>query len=917
MSSLWRAPLFTAVIVCLAQLLFASPSIDDLATDIDIPFKKYVLKNGLTLVVHEDHKAPIVAVNVWYHVGSKNERPGKTGFAHLFEHLMFNGSENFDGEYFEPLERVGATDMNGTTNEDRTNYFQNVPSHAVDVALWMESDRMGHMLGAVTQEKLDEQRGVVQNEKRQYENQPYGRTYGLITENTYPKGHPYSWQVIGSMEDLNAASLEDVHEWFETYYGAANAVLSVAGDVDAEEVLKKVEHYFGDIPSGPPIEKQQVWIAKRSGVHRQVLQDRVPQSRIYKVWNVPQWGALEADQLDLVASVLGSGKTSRLYRRLVYDDQIATNVRVENYSSEISGQFLIDVTARPGGDLAEVERAIDEELQEFLAEGPREDELRIAQTEYLSDFVRGVERIGGFGGKSDLLAMNEVYGGRPDYYKVALERIRNATPQALQEVAGKWLSDGQYILEVHPFPEYATMESRADRSKLPEPGTPPTPSFPEFQRTQLPNGLNLITVRRTEVPLVHFEMVINAGYAADKGLEPGAASLAMSMLDEGTERRSGPEISEELALLGANLSSGSNLDSSAVTLSALKTNLEASLDIFADVILNPSFPANEFERLKREQESQIQREKQTPVQMALRLLPRFLYGEEHPYGNPLTGSGTQESLSRITVDTLKTFHETWFKPNNSTLLVVGDTTLDEIRPQIEELFGSWQEGEVPDKALSSVPEAGGSKVYLVDRPGSIQSIILAGILAPPKDNPQEVAIGAINDILGGTFSSRINMNLREDKHWSYGARTILPDARGPRPLVVYAPVQTDRTSESIIELEKELREITSSRPPTDEELDKTKRRQILSLPGRWETNSQVLNALGEIVQYGLPDDYYDRYPEMVRGLDLESVTAAGNLVVDPDQFVWVVVGDLDTIEQKVRDLDLGPVEIISLAESSE
>ncbi|HLV01811.1 MAG TPA: pitrilysin family protein, partial [Acidobacteriota bacterium] len=734
---LHRASLSAVVVLCLVQLLSAGPSIDDLVNDIDIPFKKYVLKNGLTLIVHEDHKAPIVAVNVWYHVGSKNEKPGKTGFAHLFEHLMFNGSENHDGEYFEPLERVGATDMNGTTNTDRTNYFQNVPKHALDVALWMESDRMGHMLGAVTQEKLDEQRGVVQNEKRQYENQPYGRVYGLITENTYPKGHPYSWQVIGSMEDLNAASLEDVHEWFKTYYGASNAVLTIAGDVDAEEVLKKVEHYFGDIPPGPPIEKQQVWIAKRQGTHRQILQERVPQPRIYKVWNVPEWGSLEADQLDLVASILGSGKTSRLYKRLIYQDQIATSVQAENYAAEIGGQFLIDVMARPGQDLAEVERAIDEELQKFLDEGPSENEVRIAQTEFLSNFVRGAERIGGFGGKSDLLAMNEVYGGRPDYYKVSLQRIRDATPEALKEVAREWLSDGQYVLEVHPFPEYVTLESPADRSKLPEPGEPPTPSFPKFQKAQLPNGLTLITVTRRDVPLVHFELLVNAGFAADRYLEPGTASLAMAMLDEGTTRRTGPEISEELALLGSNLVTTSNLDSSLVLMSTLKTNLAASLDIFADVILNPAFPENEFARLKKEQESQIQREKQTPAQMALRILPRFLYGEQHPYGNPLTGSGTEESLARITLNTLKEFHRTWFKPNNSTLIVVGDTTLEEIKEPVEQLFGQWERGEVPKKDLSALPESGEAKVYLVDRPGSIQSLILGGLLAPPKDNPQE------------------------------------------------------------------------------------------------------------------------------------------------------------------------------------
>jgi len=317
--------IFKSLLLFIILITSVTKSVAQNVDDINIPYKKFILKNGLTLIVHEDHKAPIVAVNVWYHVGSKNEKQGKTGFAHLFEHLMFNGSENFDDDYFQALERVGATDLNGTTNNDRTNYFQNVPTSALDLALWMESDRMGHLLGAVTQEKLDEQRGVVQNEKRQGENQPYGLAWELLAINTYPKGHPYSWTVIGSMEDLNAASLDDVHEWFKEYYGAANAILVVAGDVNTAEVKEKVEKYFGNIAAGPPVKKHEVWLSPMEENKRQAAQDRVPQSRIYKVWNIPEWGSEELTHLDLVSDILSSGKTSRLYKRLVYDEQIATD----------------------------------------------------------------------------------------------------------------------------------------------------------------------------------------------------------------------------------------------------------------------------------------------------------------------------------------------------------------------------------------------------------------------------------------------------------------------------------------------------------------------------------------------------------------------------------------------------------------
>ncbi|HUT25265.1 MAG TPA: pitrilysin family protein, partial [Sumerlaeia bacterium] len=414
--------------------------------EIDIPFEKFTLGNGLTVIVHEDHKAPIVAVNVWYHVGSKNEKPGKTGFAHLFEHLMFNGSENNNQDYFQALERVGSTSTNGTTGEDRTNYFETVPTSAFDLALWMESDRMGHLLGAVTQEKLDEQRGVVQNEKRQGENRPYGKVRTHLAENTYPQGHPYSWTVIGSMEDLEAASLEDAHEWFKAYYGTANAVLAIAGDVDAAEVKQKVEKYFGDIPSGPPLARQDVWVAKRAGAHRQKMHDRVPQARIYMVWNVPQWKSDDIDYLDLAGMVLGAGKNSRLYKRLVYEDQIATSVYASARGDEIAGQFYVVATACEGVDLAKVEKAINEELGRFIRKGPSKRELRRVRTEIEADFTRRVERVGGFGGKANLLAENEVFGGDPAYYKVSFGRIRKARTRDLQQAAEAWLSDGVYIL---------------------------------------------------------------------------------------------------------------------------------------------------------------------------------------------------------------------------------------------------------------------------------------------------------------------------------------------------------------------------------------------------------------------------------------------------------------------------------------
>ncbi len=896
--------------VLMAAQLAAAVPLAQAQEEIEISYEKFVLDNGLTLIVHEDHKAPIVAVNVWYHVGSKNEKLGRTGFAHLFEHLMFNGSENYNDDYFKVLEPLGATDLNGTTNEDRTNYFQNVPTSALDVVLWMESDRMGHLLGAIGQEKLDEQRGVVQNEKRQGENQPYGRAWITMAENTYPSGHPYSWSVIGSMEDLDAASLDDVHEWFKTYYGAANAVIVIAGDIDAQTAKQKVEKHFGDIPSGPPVTKHQTWIAKRSGEHRQSMQDRVPQARVYKVWNVPEWSSADATYLDLVTDVLASGKTSRFYKRLVYDDQIATDVVAFIDGREIGSQIMIWGTARPGVDLPDVERALDEELQRFLKQGPTPEELQRVKTQNRASFVRGVERIGGFGGKSDVLAQNEVYGGSPDFYMKTRERVANATAADLQSAAQRWLSDGVYVLEVHPFPEYQTLASGVDRSMLPEPGAPPVARFPELQRTTLSNGLEIILAQRDAVPLVNIQLLVDAGYAADQGGIPGTASLAMSMLDEGTKRRTALQVSEELALLGANLGTGSNLDQCVVTLSALKGRLDASLDIFADVILNPAFPEADFQRLKKQRLAQIRQEKAQPIGMALRVMPGILYGKDHAYGVPLTGSGTEASIERLARENLQEFHRTWFKPDNAKLIVVGATTLAEIKPKLERLFRDWKPGTVPAKNLAQVGQKSGSEIYIVDKPGAIQSVILAGHVAPPKANPDEVAIETMNTILGGDFTARVNMNLREDKHWSYGAGSIFWDARGQRPFIVYAPVQTDKTKESMVEIANELRGIVGERPATADELDRAVKSRTLTLPGSWETNGAVMNSIGDIVRFGYPDDYFNTYTEKIRSLGLGQVQAAANKTLYPDRIIWVVIGDKQKIEAGIRELNFGPVQEI-------
>jgi len=879
--------------------------------DIDIPYEKFVLDNGLTVIVHEDHKAPIVAVNMWYHVGSKNEKPGKTGFAHLFEHLMFGGSQNAPGRYIEAMEKVGATDLNGTTNPDRTNYFENVPTSAVDFALFMESDRMGHLLDALDQKTLDLQRGVVQNEKRQGENQPYGVTRQLITENTYPAKHPYSWTTIGDMADLDAASMKDVTDWFKTYYGPSNVVVAIAGDVDAKTARAKVEKYFGDIPAGPPVAHQQVWIAKMSGTHRQFVQDRVPQARIYKVWNVPEYGSADADYLDLVSDCLSSGKSSRFYKRLVYEDQIATDAAAFVDLREIGSQFRVQATAPPGQNLSQVEKELDEELARFLKDGPTPEELERVKVQYQANFIRGIERIGGFGGKSDRLAQSMVFRGSPDAYKISLKRVREATPEELKAAANRWLSDGVYILEVNPFPDYKTDSTGVDRSKPPALGTPPELKLPNLQRATLSNGLKVVLAERHEVPLVNLTLAVDAGFASDASSSPGTANLAMDAMVDGTRTRNALQISDELDNLGAQLRTNSNLDMSFVSLSALSAKLDPSLDLFADLILHPSFPEDEVARERKLTLAAIEREENTPATMAQRVLPALLYGPTHPYGNPLTGSGTTESVSKLSRADLVKFHETWFRPNNSTLIIVGDTTLKEITPALEKRFAEWRSGDVTRKNVTKVPLVQKSQVYLIDKPGAIQSVIVAAVVAPPRSTPDDIAIEAMNTALGGTFGARINMNLREDKHWTYGARTILRDARGQRPYFAFAPVQTDKTKESMVELKKELRGIISDRPIEQGELAKVQANETLKLPGSRETLDALSHSVVDIVQFGLPDDYYETYGAKVNALKTTDVNAAAKEVVHPDNLIWIVVGDRDKIEAGVKELGFGDFHVMT------
>jgi len=889
-------------------LLFAG------GTEIDIPVEKFILDNGLTVLVHEDHKAPIVAVGVWYHVGSKDEPAGKTGFAHLFEHIMFEGSEHYNDRFTKPLEQAGATSLNGTTWLDRTNYFENVPTPALDLALWLESDRMGHLLGVVSQEKLDQERGVVQNEKRQRDNQPYGKVYYRILEGLFPPGHPYRHATIGSMADLDSASLDDVHQWFKDYYGAANTVLVLAGDIEPEHARDLAQKYFGDIPAGPPLTRLKSWVPDRRDNTHEVMYDRVPHIRSYLVWAVPGWTDKDRLLLQLVASVLGDGKTSRLYQALLYELQLAVDVSVELQPFELASLFSIDTTLTPGSSIEQVNDIIAQELRTFLADGPREDELARARTKINASVIRGLERVGGFRGKASTLAQGELYDGRPDFFKTALSWINHATPGEVRAAARRWLSGGRYHLDVLPYGGHQPTQTTVDRATgLPKVADLPDIRFPQIQRSTLSNGMNVVLAERSTIPVVSLSFQFDAGFAADFGLKQGTASFTLAMMDESTRTRSAMEITEEAETLGAEITTASDLDTSRVSLSALTENLAPSIALYADVTRNPAFTADEMERLRIRWLARIEQEKNRPVSVALRTLPPLIYGDGHAYGIPFTGSGTVKSINELGRDDLVEFYSDWIRPDNATLFVVGDTTLNQVMPMLEDSFGDWKapRSPVPQKNIGevSMPERG--RVIIIDQPDSPQSLILAAHLAPPTGVENNIDILMMNDIIGGEFSARVNQNLRVDKHWSYGAFTLLRDARGQRPWIVYAPVQSDKTAESVSELMNEFNRFLDADPASAEELTRVFRSSAFSLPGQYETSAAVLGALQANDRFSRPDDYVETLKARYQAVSLENIQGAAEQVLHPDRITWVIVGDRSQIEDGLRELGIAELEFMN------
>jgi zinc protease len=894
-----------AVLILLVGGLAAAPTRadSDIANQVNIPYELFRLDNGLTVLVHTDHSVPTVFVGMWYGVGSADEPEGKTGFAHLFEHLMFQGTANRDGEFFTPFTKAGATGMNGTTSEDRTNYFATVPTGALDMALWMESDRMTHLLGAVTQEALDEQRGVVQNEKRQRANRPYAGMSDRIRAGIYPVDHPYRHSVIGSMEDLDAASLEDVHEWFETYYGASNVVLVLAGDVSLETAKEKVSHYFSEAPAGVELVKPQQWIPTIGNTRIEKMYDKVGQTRISRTWVLPGMNHRDTALMYLVNETLVGNKNSPLYSRLVDDLQIATSVSGYANGRLLSGEYNLTIDVKPGVDPARVLEVVDQVLDQYLQDGPSAEiteNAKLGINMYMLGSLESKSTIGRF------LAEGQLYAGNPLAVKQEIAWLNEATTAELQAVANRWLTRNYYQLTVEPFPDLVSAEATVDRSSIPPVTEVSGIQFPEIETALLDNGMRLVVARRGTIPLVDVSIQLDTGNMANPPQAPGTASAAFGLLTEGTKRFDANELAAELDSIAMTPRISAGLERSSFGYRILRSNLDESFELAAEMLRNPTFPEEELEKIKQQLYAVLATIEKNPSRFASSLFSRAVYGAD----NPLGMVWTPELVRDFSVATIREFHAREFAPDNMTVFMIGDISLEEARASVENAFGSWK--AAADSGLQPVGDAAepAARVILVDQPGAEQSTIIAGHAIAPYDADTSPELTLVNGVFGGSFESRINMNLREDKSWSYGARSrIARNASGDQTFAVSTSVQADKTVESMGEIRRELEEFVSSRPATAEEVQRIKLNRTRSLPGTFSSNRGFLGSIITSDSYGLPFDHAEGFAERLNAIDLDQVNARARSLILPGALTWIIVGDLEAIEEPVRSLGYGDVEV--------
>ncbi|MQF68830.1 insulinase family protein [SAR202 cluster bacterium AD-804-J14_MRT_500m] len=870
---------------------------------LSIDFKKYTLSNGLDVILHQDHTLPIAAVNLWYHVGSKNEEAGRTGFAHLFEHIMFEGSQNHDTDFFEPLEKVGAN-INGSTTNDRTNYWTNVPANYLEMVLWLESDRMGFLLEALDQKRLDIQRDVVKNERRQsYENRPYGKSHLALESAVFPEPHLYSWPVIGSQEDLSAAELDDVKHFFRKYYSPNNASLTIAGDINIDETELLIERYFGSITPGPTLDRVDHMDSPLLGEVHLDMHDKVQLPRLSLVWPTGPMFGPDEPSLDLLASILGDGKSSRLHQKLVYEKQIARDVVVANHTREIAGEFIIQITGNPGQDLDEIQKIVDHELDEFKSRVPTERELGRSLNHFESANVRGLQRIGGFGGRADQLNLFNTFTGNPHGINSDIERYRSVSLGDITRAANGLGNNRVRMTVVPEKPVSAGPSGEVDRTLTPS--ARPTPSFSPSVPTRetLSNGLNLLHIKDSNLPLVSLRMVASSGTTSDPLESPGLSHFMATMLCEGTANLTGQQISEEMEFMGSHLISSASNEQSFIGAATLTQHWERALEILGDAALNASFPDDELERVRKERLVDLSRISDDSTIIAQLAARSLLYGANTPYGNPPFGTPT--TISSFNRDHLDAQFSNIYQPNKSTLVAVGDISSTDLITKVSGIFGQWK---TPESELSSTdaviaePAQPITKIYISDKPGAAQSVIRAGHLTIDRHHEDYYALNLLNYLFGGHFMARLNQNLRQDKGYSYGFHSSVDWTTGPSSLVAWGSVQTEVTKESVIEILKEFDDIHGSRPVGNEEFASARDGLLKGFAGQFETQDQLVSQICRALMFGLPDDYYTGLRTNYEALTVDDINRVARQHLKSDNLMLLVVGDREVIEPQLEKL---------------
>jgi zinc protease len=919
--------LLFAISLCAAPAPAAKPA--QTAKAPEISYERYKLGNGLEVLLHEDHKLPIVAVDIWYHVGPVKERAGRTGFAHLFEHMMFEGSKHVGEKAHDKyLESVGATDINGTTDFDRTNYFETVPSNQLELALWLESDRMGFLLDTLDRARLTNQRDVVRNEKRQGEGRPYGVVDDELYHQLFPKGHPYYGDVIGSHADIEAARLNDVREFFKQYYVPNNATMAIAGDYDPATIKPLIEKYFGPIPEGSEVPETPVVTPRITEERRAQVTDTVQLPKVILAWlSAPAFTPGDADA-DIASHILGAGKSSVLYRELVYKQQIAQSVECYDESLKLASPFVCEMIAKPNVTPEKLEAEAEKVIAELGENGPTADEVDWARNREETELISGLQRLGGFGGVADQLNYFNQYTGDPGYLPKDLARYDAVTAASVQKYVQETLGKDQRVViygvpgkkvlnDVPRSPEDTDADVKINPEHTPEfeaaqawRATPPKPgpqrplALPKPTVFALPNGLTVYLVERHELPIVSAALVTLAGSAENPLDRPGLAGMTAALLTEGTATRSAEEIANAASALGAELTNSSDADSARIRISLLSKNAGKGLDLIADCAEHPTFAGADLERTRAQRLTSLLQQQDSPFQLAQRVGVLNLYGSSNPYG--YDALGTQASVRSVTREETAEFHDRHYGPRDSLLELTGDLTPAEARKIANEAFGAWSSTAVA-APLPAAPATPKKKILLVDKPGSPQTALLTFGVGPQRNSPDYPAAMVMDMALGGLFSSRINMNLRETHGYTYGAFSFFNSYRGTGPFIAGALVRSDVTAPAAEQLFLELDGI-HSRPLTDAELRLSKDFLIHSLPGEFEGADGVNRGLADLWLFGLPIDYYAKLPAQVESVTSADAQQAAEKYVRPENLLVVAVGDKAKIESGLKDLKLGPVE---------